>query len=203
MTRRHQTHQPRARRCARQELGRQERNITPVDLAANEIYDILRKRLFTSLPDQAVIADIAEAFGRKLEEAAKSKTADRGAEAIADEIAATYPFHPRLKNVVALFKENEQFKQTRGLSSSSPACCSPCGSEANDVFLIGPQHFDLSIPAVRDKLTEISGHARRHRQGPLGRARIAPRAAHRPRSGQRCQGPRSARCCSPPACPPR
>jgi hypothetical protein len=28
---------------------------------------------------------------------------------------------------------------------------------ANDVFLIGPQHFDLSIPEVRDKLTEISG----------------------------------------------
>ncbi len=28
---------------------------------------------------------------------------------------------------------------------------------ANDVFLIGPQHFDLGIPEVRDKLTEISG----------------------------------------------
>ena len=98
-----------------QELGRQERNITPVDLAANEIYDILRKRLFTSLPDKAEIDDIAEAYGRKLEEAAKSKVANRGAEAIADEIAATYPFHPRLKNVIALFKENEQFKQTRGL----------------------------------------------------------------------------------------
>jgi hypothetical protein len=25
------------------------------------------------------------------------------------------------------------------------------------VFLIGPQHFDLSIADVRDKLTEISG----------------------------------------------
>ena len=36
----------RALQDARQELGRQERNITPVDLAANEIYDILRKRLF-------------------------------------------------------------------------------------------------------------------------------------------------------------
>jgi len=105
----------RALEDARSELGRQERTITPVDLAANEIYDILRKRLFESLPDKAGIADIAEAFGRKLEEAAKSKTASRGAEAIADEIAATYPFHPRLKNVVALFKENEQFKQTRGL----------------------------------------------------------------------------------------
>jgi hypothetical protein len=88
----------RALEDARAELGRQERNITPVDLAANEIYDILRKRLFESLPDKAEIEDIADAFGRKLEEASKSKTASRGAEAIADEIAATYPFHPRLKN---------------------------------------------------------------------------------------------------------
>jgi len=140
---------------ARAELGRQERTITPVDLAANEIYDILRKRLFKSLPDKAEIGDIAEAFGRKLEEAAKSKTANRGAEAIADEIVATYPFHPRLKNVVALFKENEQFKQTRGLIELvSRLLKSVWGRNANDVFLIGPQHFDLSAPDVRDVITK-------------------------------------------------
>lgn len=143
---------------ARAELGRQERNITPVDLAANEIYDILRKRLFKTLPDQAEIDDIANAYGRKLEEAAKSKTASRGAEAIADEISVTYPFHPRLKNVIALFKENEQFKQTRGLIELvSRLLKSVWERQANDIFLIGPQHFDLSIPDVRDKLTEISG----------------------------------------------
>lgn len=148
----------RALEDARSELGRQERSITPVDLAANEIYDILRKRLFTSLPDKAEIGDIAEAFGRKLEEAAKSKTANRGAEAIADEIAATYPFHPRLKNVIALFKENEQFKQTRGLIELvSRLLKSVWERKDNDVFLIGPQHFELSIADVRDKLTEISG----------------------------------------------
>ena len=44
-------HQPRPE-DARSELGRQERNITPVDLAANEIYDILRKRLFSPLAGQ-------------------------------------------------------------------------------------------------------------------------------------------------------
>lgn len=148
----------RALEDARAELGRQERNITPVDLAANEIYDILRKRLFKLLPSKAEIGDIATSFGRKLEEAAKSKTANRGAEAIADEIAATYPFHPRLKNVVALFKENEQFKQTRGLIELvSRLLLSVWQRKANDVFLIGPQHFDLSISEVRDKLTEISG----------------------------------------------
>jgi hypothetical protein len=143
---------------ARQELGRQERNITPVDLAANEIYEILRKRLFKTLPDAAEIADIAEAYGRKLEEAAKAKVATRGAEAIADEITATYPFHPRLKNVIALFKENEQFKQTRGLIELiSRLLRSVWDRPANDVFLIGPQHFELGIVEVRDKLTEISG----------------------------------------------
>lgn len=148
----------RALQDARAELGRQERNITPVDLAANEIYDILRKRLFKSLPEEAEIGDVAEAFGRKLEEAAKSKTASRGAEAIADEISATYPFHPRLKNIIALFKENEQFKQTRGLIELvSRLLRSVWERNANDVFLIGPQHFDLSIQDVRDKLTEFSG----------------------------------------------
>jgi len=148
----------RALEDARAEVGRQERNITPVDLAANEIYDILRKRLFKSLPDKAEIEDIADVFGRKLEEAAKSKTTSRGAEAIADEIEATYPFHPQLKNVIALFKENEQFKQTRGLIELvSRLLKSVWERDANDVFLIGPQHFDLSVADVRDKLTEISG----------------------------------------------
>lgn len=148
----------RALEDARSELGRQERNITPVDLAANEIYDILRKRLFKALPDNNEVEDLADAFGRKLEEASKSKTANRGAEAIADEIVATYPFHPRLKNVIALFKENEQFKQTRGLIELiSRLLKSVWERKDNDVFLIGPQHFDLSIPEVRDKLTEISG----------------------------------------------
>src|SRR6202051_2826255 len=78
------------------------------------------------------------------------------AEAAADR--ETYPFHPRLKNVIALFKENEQFKQTRGLIELvSRLLRSVWDRQANDVFLIGPQHFDLSLPEVRKKRTEISG----------------------------------------------
>jgi predicted AAA+ superfamily ATPase len=51
---------------------------------------------------------------RKLEEAAKSRP-PTAAPKPSPTRSRTYPFHPRLKNVVALFKENEQFKQTRGL----------------------------------------------------------------------------------------
>ncbi len=143
---------------ARAELGRQERSITPVDLSTNEIYNILRKRLLLSLPDSTVIDDVAEAYGRKLDEAKRAKTTVRGQEAVADEIADTYPFHPRLKNIIALFKENEQFKQTRGLIELvSLLMRSVWERPSNDVFLVGPQHFDLAIREVRDKLAEISG----------------------------------------------
>jgi len=42
------------------ELRRQELNIMPVDLAANAIYDILRKRFFNALPGKAMIGELAE-----------------------------------------------------------------------------------------------------------------------------------------------
>jgi hypothetical protein len=142
---------------AHQELGRQEVNISPVDLASNEVYDILRKRLFKELPDINTIEDVASAYGQILEEATKAKVASRGAEAIADEIVNTYPFHPCLKSLIALFKENERFKQTRGLLELvSRLLKSVWERDNNDVFLIGPQHFNLSDPEVREKLAEIS-----------------------------------------------
>jgi hypothetical protein len=142
---------------ARQETGRQEREITPVDLSGDEIYAILRKRLFKSLPDSSVINDVATEYAKILKEASQAKVAAQSAEVLTDEIVNTYPFHPRLKNLVALFKENERFKQTRGLNELiSRLLKSVWERSTNDVFLIGPQHFDLSIKVVREKLIEIS-----------------------------------------------
>ena len=140
----------------RQEIGRQERSITPVDLSGNEIYEILRKRLFTSLPDAAIIGDVSEAYAKALNDGEKAKVLPRGAEAIADEISSTYPFHPQLKHLIALFKENERFKQTRGLIEiASRLIDSVWSRTSNDVSLIGAQHFDFSIQEVRSKLGEI------------------------------------------------
>ncbi len=98
-----------------QEANRQARAITPVDLASQEIYDILRKRLFKSLPNKSVIDAVASAYATSLSEAVKSKSVAKTAEQIADEIHSSYPFHPSVKHVIALFKENERYRQTRGL----------------------------------------------------------------------------------------
>ena len=141
---------------ATQELGRAEISITPVDLESNEIYEILRKRLFLSLPDKGEIADIASVYASRLAEAAKSKTIERSAESLANEIEATYPFHPSFKSIVALFKDNEKFKQTRGLMELVSRLLKSVWESNEDVYLIGAQHFDLSIHEVREKLADIS-----------------------------------------------
>jgi chaperonin cofactor prefoldin len=141
---------------ATQELGRAEVSITPVNLESNEIYEILRKRLFLSLPDSSEIADVASVYAARLAEAAKAKTVERSAEALANDIESTYPFHPSFKSIVALFKENEKFKQTRGLMELVSRLLKSVWEGSEDVYLIGAQHFDLSIHEVREKLAEIS-----------------------------------------------
>jgi len=142
---------------ATQEVGRAEVSITPVNLESHEIYEILRKRLFVSLPDRGEIGEIAAAYAQRLTEAAKAKTVERSSEAIASEIESTYPFHPLFQNLVALFKANEKFKQTRGLMELvSRLLKSVWNRPQNDVFLIGAQHFDLSIDDVREKIADIS-----------------------------------------------
>ncbi|MDR6726137.1 hypothetical protein J2W91_004643 [Paenibacillus amylolyticus] len=141
---------------ATQELGRAEVSITPVNLESNEIYEILRKRLFLSLPEKSQIAEVASVYASRLAEAAKAKTVERSAEALANDIESTYPFHPSFKNIIALFKENEKFKQTRGLMELVSRLLKSVWESKEDVYLIGAQHFDLSIHDVREKLAEIS-----------------------------------------------
>lgn len=141
---------------ARQEVGRQEKTITPVDLAGNEIYAIIRKKLFKKLPDSELISEISDAYGKTLSEAGKSQFVARSAESLAEEITQSYPFHPRLKNLIALFKENEKFRQTRGLMELiSRLLRSAWERKTNDIYLIGAQHFDFSIADVRDAFERI------------------------------------------------
>src|SRR3546814_1036392 len=87
-----------------------------------------------------------------LADAVKSKTVERAAEKIADEVAATYPFHPSLKTVIATFKDNEGFRQTRGLMTIAALMIKSVKKRKNnDVYLIGTQHLDISDRSIRDR----------------------------------------------------
>jgi hypothetical protein len=140
-----------------QESARQAKGITPVELGSNEIYEILKKRLFKTLPATTAVDAVADAFGKALGEAIQAKSIAKSAEQIKDEIYASYPFHPALKSVIALFKENEKYRQTRGLMQFvARAIKSVWERPANDVYLIGAQHLDLDIADVREEVNRIA-----------------------------------------------
>eukprot|EP01037_Dinobryon_pediforme_P017817 gene17817-18044_t len=139
-----------------QEAGRQAKSITPVELGSDEIYRILRRRLLLNDPTPSVIDSAATAFADAISDAVKSKTVSKSAEQIGDEVAASYPFHPSFKHILALFKDNEKFRQTRGLMTLAAMMVRSVQSrKVNDVFLIGCQHIDLAQADIRDSLTNI------------------------------------------------
>ncbi len=138
------------------EAARQARSLTPVDLATDKIYSILRKRLFASLPDEGTIQSVTDAYRATLSEAVLAAAIPSTARQLADEIPQTYPFHPSVKHVIALFKNNETFRQTRGLMQiASRLIMSVWRRPSDDVTLIGCQHLNLQIQEVRDDLNRI------------------------------------------------
>ena len=141
-----------------QETRRQAMTITPVQLSGNEIYEILKKRLIDKLPDEATISDIAEEYAQQVKKAEDGGyIVASSIEQIAEQVRETYPFHPSFKHLVALFKENEGFRQTRGLMQFTARLLKSVEQrEIDDVFLIGTQHLDLNDDQVKDEIERIA-----------------------------------------------
>lgn len=143
-------------RDLQQETGRQAKAITPVELGSDEIYHILRTRLLLAEPDAKIVDLAASAFSDVISDAVKSKTVTKSATQIADEIVSSYPFHPSFKHILALFKDNERFRQTRGLMTLAAIMVrSVQDRKVNDVYLVGCQHIDLTKADIRDAITNI------------------------------------------------
>ncbi len=141
-----------------QETRRQAATITPVQLAGNEIYEILKKRLILKLPTEDIITEVAEEYAQRIKLAADGGyIIATSLEQITEQIRETYPFHPSFKSLVALFKENEGFRQTRGLMQFTARLLkSVAEREIDDVYLIGAQHLNLNDEAVKDEIERIA-----------------------------------------------
>lgn len=140
------------------EANRHAKTITPVALDGYEVYAILRKRLFRELPSEADMDEVGETFAEQIKRAEDGGyLTARAIEQIAEEIRETYPFHPSFKHIVTLFKNNPDFRETRGLLQfAARVVRSVWQREHNDVYLIGTQHLDFNDPLVHDEITAIN-----------------------------------------------
>lgn len=143
------------------EAGRLAVPIEPVKLDSDEIYNILRTRLFEKVADQKSIEAIAEVYGKALD---KSKEFHPGllekGSVLTSSIKSSYPFHPGIKDLYARFRENPGFYQTRGLIRLMRQVVAnlfePEKGAAKNIDLICAHSIDLGERDISSEISSIN-----------------------------------------------
>lgn len=130
--------------------------ITPVQQNTGEVFAIVRKRLFDSLPAPDKIDEVAQAYVSALERAKRVDTIAVTPETFIERIRETYPFHPSIRDVVGRFAENRGYQKTRALIRLLRLAVRGALASSENVFLVGLQHLDFSDPATLEELRKIN-----------------------------------------------
>lgn len=96
------------------EIERSAINIEPVGANTDDLYNILRTRLFENITNKDEVAEIAAGYRQAVVEAKEMRYTDTSPEEVVKGILTSYPFHPSVRDLFARFKENAGFQQTRG-----------------------------------------------------------------------------------------
>lgn len=139
------------------EVGRVALNLEPVGLNTDEIYHILRTRLFEKLPGEQEVLKVARSYTQALRDARQMDITNIAPEKFMQLIRESYPFHPAIKDLYARFRENPGFQQTRGLIRLMRTIVARLYSSqdcrADHLYLIHAHDIDLND---RDTLAEVT-----------------------------------------------
>lgn len=132
--------------------------ITPVNPNGDELYHILRKRLFERVASDADIQQVAGAYREALREAAKMGLTTTSPESLFTRVIDAYPFHPDLRELVGKFKENEGFQQTRGVIRLMQMVVANLwkSNKAAGIDLIHPYDLDLNLDEIASEVRTIN-----------------------------------------------
>jgi hypothetical protein len=132
--------------------------ITPVNPNGDELYHILRKRLFEHVAPDSAIQAVAAAYRDALGEANKMGLTTSSPQALYTRVVDAYPFHPDLRELVGKFKENDGFQQTRGVIRLMQMVVSNLwrSNRAGTLDLIHPYDFDLNVDEIASEIRTIN-----------------------------------------------
>lgn len=132
--------------------------ITPVNPNGDELYHILRKRLFEQVAAENEIKRIAGAYRDALKEAVSMGLTSTSPESMYQRVGDAYPFHPDLRELVGKFKENEGFQQTRGVIRLMQMVVANLwhSGKAEQSDLIHPYDIDLNVDELASEVRTIN-----------------------------------------------
>jgi hypothetical protein len=141
------------------EVNRSALNIEPVGSSSDEVYYILRKRLFETLPSENEINQVAVGYKDAVAQAKQMGFTNIAPDHIYAGIKDSYPFHPSIKDLYARFKENQGFQQTRGLIRLMRQIVAQLYSDkqcvAKKKYLINVFDFNLNERLMLTTVTQI------------------------------------------------
>lgn len=150
------------------EIGRSAINIEPVGANTDDLYNILRTRLFEKVGNQEDVQKIIEGYRKSINEGRQMGYTNYTAEAIAKGILASYPFHPSVRDLFARFKENPGFQQTRGYIRLTRLMVKDLYSgkiEAKNKYLLNAYDINLNnaemvttVKGIKDSITNAISH---------------------------------------------
>jgi hypothetical protein len=150
------------------EIERSSTNIVPVSENTDDLYNILRTRLFKDIANDNEIDEIAREYQQSVKELKEMNYTDESPEDIARGIRSSYPFHPSIRDLFARFKENPGFQQTRGFIRLTRKMVKDLYSEgglANQRYLVNPYDIDLNdnemvtiIKNIKPELSNAISH---------------------------------------------
>ncbi|UYM15195.1 DUF499 domain-containing protein [Endozoicomonas euniceicola] len=144
------------------ETSRSALPLEPVNSQGDELYHILRTRLFEELPDETVIKAVAEEYAEAVKQAKQMDITNESPESYAAQLKDSYPFHFSIRDLYARFKENPGFQQTRGLIRLMRAIVSDMydtrqgTSRADQVKLVHPYDFNLNNEEIQSEIKGIN-----------------------------------------------
>ena len=140
------------------ETNRGALRIEPVATVGDEVYHILRTRLFEHLPDMAVRDKVATAYAEAVRQARQMDLTAETPESFAGQLRDSYPFHFSLRDLYGRFKANPGFQQTRGLLRLMRAIVAKLweSGKAQSISLIHPYDIDLNDQDIFSEFASVN-----------------------------------------------
>lgn len=140
------------------ETHRSAMTLEPVRMNSDELYHILRRQLFASLPTESEIGEVAQAYARAIRNARQMDITNESPEKFAARVQTSYPFHPALRDLYARFRENPGFQQTRGLIRLMRTVAARLWTTglAEKRGLIAPYDLDFNDRDTRAEIAQIN-----------------------------------------------
>jgi len=138
-------------------FGRVEAVYTPVE--GEEIYEVIRRRLFESPPDAAEARSTADNYWEMYQRLGDDVPREIREPAYRDKMRKAYPFHPELIDILfERWSTFPTFQRTRGVLRLLAEIIGDLYKREHPAPLIQPSHINLGEPSIRREFLKHIGN---------------------------------------------